>query len=394
MKRLSRENEINLLILTIAGAVAVALANGANDNGKGVATLIGTRVLGRRTAMWLGHAATFAGAILSIVVARGLLRAFQGYGLLPNEAAGQAGVLAVVAMAAAATVALATVFRIPISTTHALTGALVGTGLGAFGEISWSGLLAKFVIPLLFSPVAAAVLAGFGYLVLRRLRSAMNIHEDTCLCIGEGEVELAPAGEPCPVHGLAQQSVAGGVASPAAGGGVIGFHVGTSDECATGVSKRYFGVSAPALLDGVHIASAGLISAARSMNDTPKLAALAVGVAAWATATPTIAAVAVCMFLGGWWAARRVTHTMSEKITIMNAGSGATANVVAAGLVFAATMVALPVSTTHVTCGALFGIGVAQGSPRWRAIGGILLAWVVTLPLAAFLAVILARIVL
>ena len=188
------------------------------------------------------------------------------------------------------------------------------------------------------------------------------------------------------MHGLAQQSVAGG--------GVIGFHVGTSDECATGVSKRYFGVSAPALLDGVHIASAGLISAARGMNDTPKLAALAVGVAAWATATPTIAAVAVCMFLGGWWAARRVTHTMSEKITIMNAGSGATANVVAAGLVFAATMVALPVSTTHVTCGALFGIGVAQGSPRWRAIGGILLAWVVTLPLAAFLAVILARIVL
>ena len=148
------------------------------------------------------------------------------------------------------------------------------------------------------------------------------------------------------------------------------------------------------MLDGVHIVSAGLISAARGMNDTPKLAALAVGVAAWATATPTIAAVAVCMFLGGWWAARRVTHTMSEKITIMNAGSGATANVVAAGLVFAATMVALPVSTTHVTCGALFGIGVAQGSPRWRAIGGILLAWVVTLPLAAFLAVILARIVL
>lgn len=46
----------------------------------------------------------------------------------------------------------------------------------------------------------------------------------------------------------------------------------------------------------------------------------------------------------------------------------------------------MPVSTTHVTCGALFGIGLVTGQARWRTITQILLAWVVTLPVAAALA--------
>jgi PiT family inorganic phosphate transporter len=45
----------------------------------------------------------------------------------------------------------------------------------------------------------------------------------------------------------------------------------------------------------------------------------------------------------------------------------------------------MPVSTTHVSCGALFGIGVANGQARWRVIRTILLAWVLTLPVAALL---------
>ena len=54
-----------------------------------------------------------------------------------------------------------------------------------------------------------------------------------------------------------------------------------------------------------------------------------------------------------------------------------------AALPFAASTLALPVSTTHVSCGALFGIGVAGGTARAGVIAQILLAWVTTLPLGA-----------
>lgn len=55
-------------------------------------------------------------------------------------------------------------------------------------------------------------------------------------------------------------------------------------------------------------------------------------------------------------------------------------------VVLFASRLGLPVSTTHVSCGALFGIGLITGQARWKTIGRILLAWVTTLPVAAALA--------
>jgi PiT family inorganic phosphate transporter len=70
----------------------------------------------------------------------------------------------------------------------------------------------------------------------------------------------------------------------------------------------------------------------------------------------------------------------------MNPGQGFTANLVTALLVTMASRFGLPVSTTHVSVGALFGIGVVNGTARWRMILTILLAWITTLPLGAALA--------
>jgi PiT family inorganic phosphate transporter len=91
------------------------------------------------------------------------------------------------------------------------------------------------------------------------------------------------------------------------------------------------------------------------------------------------------MAAGGLLQARKVATTMSERITAMNHGQGFTASLVTAALVIGASRLGLPVSTTHVSCGALFGIGTVTGEARWRAIAGILLAWVTTLPAAAAL---------
>ena len=88
----------------------------------------------------------------------------------------------------------------------------------------------------------------------------------------------------------------------------------------------------------------------------------------------------------GWFAARRVADTMSHRITSMNDGQAFTANLATAVLVLVASRPGVPVSTTHVSVGALFGIGVTGGGAQWRTIGAIVLSWVAVLPLAAALA--------
>ena len=92
------------------------------------------------------------------------------------------------------------------------------------------------------------------------------------------------------------------------------------------------------------------------------------------------------MGIGGALNARRVADVMSRKITRMNAGQGFTANLVTALLVAGASRLGLPVSTTHVSVGSLFGIGVVNRTARARTVLAILVAWVTTLPIGAILA--------
>ncbi len=97
-------------------------------------------------------------------------------------------------------------------------------------------------------------------------------------------------------------------------------------------------------------------------------------------------AVGVAMAVGGLVNAKKVAQTMSQRITTMNHGQGFTANLVTALLVTVASRFGVPVSTTHVSCGSLFGLGAVNRSARWQTIRTIALAWVITLPLAAGMA--------
>ena len=78
-----------------------------------------------------------------------------------------------------------------------------------------------------------------------------------------------------------------------------------------------------------------------------------------------------------------VAETMSEKITPMNQGQGFTANLITSIIVIGASRFGMPVSTTHVSCGSLFGIGIVTRQGRLGMIGKILGAWVTTLPVGA-----------
>lgn len=150
----------------------VAFTNGANANFKGVASLYGsgTTTL-RRAALW-GTATTFAGSVAALFLAKGLLTAFSGRGIVPDSLVAAPEFVCAVALGAALTSFLATRFGFPVSTTHALVGALVGAGLAGSGDVRFAALGKNFVYPLLFSPVVAAVAGAIVYLILKALRLA------------------------------------------------------------------------------------------------------------------------------------------------------------------------------------------------------------------------------
>src|ERR671937_1426973 len=111
----------------------LAYSNGANDNFKGVASLFGSRTCGYGTAISWATITTFAGSIASIFLAQALLKKFSGKGIVPDQFAGSEYFVLAVALGAGVTVIIATFTGFPISTTHALTGGIIGCGLVAVG---------------------------------------------------------------------------------------------------------------------------------------------------------------------------------------------------------------------------------------------------------------------
>jgi inorganic phosphate transporter, PiT family len=354
-------------LLLVLMALLLAFANGANDNFKGVATLYGSRTLSYRAALIWATASTLAGSLCAVLLAGGLVKRFGGKGLVSDAVVADPAFLLAAAMAAAATVLLATRLGFPVSTTHALLGGLVGAGmaLAGPGQVAYGALGASFVLPLLLSPLLALLFAATLYRFFRWARHACGVTEETCVCVG-GVEQIATF-----VPGNGALLLANG----------LKVSVDSVERCERRYRGTVAGISAQAVLDRAHVTTAGAVGFARGLNDTPKIVALLVGAQGLGVATG-LPLTALLIAIGGLLGARRVAETMSFGITSMNHGQGFTANLVTATLVTLASTVGLPVSTTHVSCGALFGIGAANGEARWRTIGQILTAWLTTLPVA------------
>lgn len=363
-----------MLITVLFLAVCfLAFSNGANDNFKGVASLFGSRTCGYRTALTWGTAATFLGGLVAIFVAQGLLKKFSGKGLVPDALTGSAQFLVAVGLGAGATVLLATFLGFPISTTHALTGALVGAGLvaGGWSGVKFAALGKGFVLPLLISPLLAVAAGALVYLVFRFARLRAGVTKEMCVCVGVEERVIAL---PQPGGLFVAQSMS-----------AITLATDEEKNCRQRYAGNALGLNAGKLLDALHFLSAGAVSFARGLNDTPKIAALLLVAGAFGV-RGSLAAVAVAMAVGGLLSARKVAETMSHKITEMNPGQGFAANLATALLVTTASFNALPVSTTHVSVGALLGIGITTRQAKWGPVMKVLLSWVITLPCGAALA--------
>ena len=359
-----------ILALLFIAACFLAYSNGANDNFKGVATLFGSGTTNYKGAITWATITTIAGSIAAIFLASTLVKNFSGKGLVPDALIQTPEFAISIALGAAITVFFATKIGMPISTTHSLVGALFGSGVVAVGSsFNFAKLGSTFLMPLIVSPLMAAVASLIAYLIFRKLRAVLGVTKKTCIYVGN---EYKPVTKAITADGF--------IAAEAESQKTI--KIANEDEFVERYQGDFIGISSQKMLDAAHYLSAGIVSFARGLNDTPKIVGLLIVINTLDIKWGMIA-VALVMAAGGLLNAKKVGEMMSKKITPMNSGQGFTANLITGLLVTTASIHGLPVSTTHVSVGSIFGIGTVTKKADFKVIRNILLSWLLTLPFAA-----------
>ena len=253
--------------------------------------------------------------------------------------------------------------------------------MAAGDKLSLSALGTAFFLPLFLSPAVAILLAAPHYRIAHVLTARLRIVKESCLCIAPGQfLPLAQRTTASTLACCAPDDLFVTCAEPPR----IDVSVGIAPSCVDKYSGFVFGITAQKVIDAAHYTSAVAVSFARGLNDAPKIVGLTLALEALELHL-SMFAVAAVMAIGGLVSARAVAETMGKKISTMNDGQALTANIVSAFLVIFASHLGVPVSTTHVSVGAITGIGVVNGAVNKSVIGGIVMSWVMTLPIAAAL---------
>src|SRR5437762_1225539 len=250
-----------MLVLLFLSTFLLSYSNGANDNFKGVASLFGSRTCNYNVAIGWATVTTLCGSICSIFLGQALVDRFSGAGLVPDPVVAAEYFLLAVAAGAGITVLLATVWGFPVSTTHGLTGAIIGSGLvAAGGHVDFIVLGKGFFLPLLFSPVLGVILAASLYWVCHCVRGWLGVNKQWCVCVG-GKETIVSLPQPASVAALR--------CVPA-----VSLSAGDEAQCAERYAGTFWGINCQRVMDAGHFLSAGVVGFARGLNDTPKIAAL------------------------------------------------------------------------------------------------------------------------
>lgn len=315
-----------MTLLGLGGATLLAFANGANDISKSIATLVGSGESDYKKAVVVTSLAVAAGAVLASAWAVKMTLLFTTGMLSPQVQLNQAFALSILA-GAVGWVLLSARLGLPVSTTHAIVGATLLTGLYAFGfdQVLWGSVWTKVALPLLLSPIAAFGAAWLAFRFLNwlcRKRYCLNCHW---------------------AHWASAVS--------------SGFARGLNDTPKiAGLGFFFYAVVDP------------------SVTVAPRWFFLVLAAANAA---------------GGLIMGLRVTETLAHKVVKMDHLEGFAANLAATALVVVTAVHGFPVSTTHVSGTAIMGMGLREGAAglNLSVAGQIALAWLVTLPAAGVLGV-------
>jgi PiT family inorganic phosphate transporter len=315
---------LDLLIIIIVLAVLFDIANGWHDCANAIATVVSTKVLSPLKAVTIAAVMNIAGAFLTTAVAKTI-----GTGIVDPAAVTDQVIIA--ALLSAIIWNLITILMgLPVSSSHALVGGLIGaaTAHGGMGILNGAGIM-KIFMSLLISP-----LFGFaiGYLFMKLILVLFG--------------RLAP--------------------------GTISKHFGRLQILSS--SFMAFGHGSNDAQKAMGIITMALLAAGKI--DTLE-------VPTWVVLTCALAMGFGTLF-GGW----KIIKTLGVKMLKLEPIHGFAAETSSAAIILATSHFGLPVSTTHVVSTAILGVGATKrlSAVRWGIAGKIVLAWVLTLPFCIALA--------
>ncbi|MDN4639883.1 inorganic phosphate transporter [Agreia sp. PsM10] len=314
-----------LLVVTIA--LVFDFTNGFHDTANAMATSVATGALKPKVAVTISAVLNLVGAFLSTEVAKTISQ-----GIIKE---GDGGVQITPTMIFAGLVGavlwnLGTWYLgLPSSSTHALFGGLIGAAIigAGFGSVDFGVVLSKVVLPALFSPLVAGLVALVAtYAAYRITKQARSRGADAGFR-----------------HG---QTISASLVSLAHG---------TND------AQKTMGVITLTLI------AAGYQGAGT-------------GPQFWVVASCGLA-IALGTYLGGW----RIMRTVGKRITDVQPAQGFAAETSSAATILISSHLGFALSTTQVTSGAVVGSGLGKklATVHWGVVGRIAMAWVFTLPAAA-----------
>jgi len=320
------DNALILLALVVLLGVIFEYVNGFHDAANAIATVVATRVLTPLQAVLMAGSLNLVGALSGVAVAKTV-----GNGIVDAKVVTQDLVVAAL-IAAIAWDLLTWYFGLPTSSSHALIFSIIGASVAIHGlDVIIVAGLQKTSFGIVYSPALAFLV---GYLLMLALYWILR---NTSF----GWVQR--------FFGRAQ------ILSSA----YMAFSHGGND------GQKTMGIIALAL------AAYGVVPTGKDffIPDWVKIAcAIAIGIG---TAT------------GGW----RIIRTMGVRITKLTPAQGFVAETTAGTVIEIATRFGIPISTTHAINGAILGVGSTRrlSAVRWGIAGRIVWAWILTIPMAAFM---------
>jgi PiT family inorganic phosphate transporter len=321
---------LGLFILIITLAVGFGVVNGLNDAANAIATAVGTRVMSPRSAIALAAVANLAGAATGTAVARTI-----GKGILIPEAISNETVVAALAAVIIWTT-LATYYGLPVSLTHGFVAAFAAAGLAAVGggAINWA-VMGKVLASVVTAPVLGFI-GGFGLMIALLWIFRKSVPEKVRILFSR--LQIISSFFMAYSHGKNDGQMPIGIITLA----LVAY---TGDQL---------------LWDSIPLWVI-LVSAA----------AISFGTA-----------------VGG----RRVMKTLGMKVTTLRPVHGFAAQTAGAAVIEGASLLGIPVSTTHCISTAIMGVGATRrlSAVRWGVAGNIVTAWIITFPICGGLGYILA----
>ena len=397
------------LPLWIAALLAfyMAWAIGANDVANAMGTSVGSGALTVGGAIIVAAIFEFAGAFL----AGGHVTDTVRKGMLDMSLLGREELIygMMASLASAGTLLIgATRFGLPISTTHAIVGAIVGFGAVAIGidAVNWPKVL-QISLSWITSPLLAGVIAFAIFHLIRStiLNKSNPVHQIRkygpafffFVFFIIGLVTLFKGLKHINLDLDLMEALAGSVALGLIGSGIGAFFIRRVQIGEADPDHRFDQVERIFVV--LQILTACAIAFAHGSNDVANaigpLAAIVnavenVDLTAKAPVAPWMLAIGglgIVIGLATW--GYRVMETVGKKITELTPSRGFAAQLAAASTIVLASRLGIPISTTHTLVGAVLGVGLARGITALdlRVVGNILASWIATLPIAAALSV-------